>query len=380
MPAWYIEPRDPLIVRDGRPFGPDPGARAHSINFPTPATTSGGFRSRAGLKDGVFDRTPTNIQRVLRIGVRGPLLVALNDNGSFREWLPPAPADALLIGEGDRMQLLPMQPLAKSVDTHTSIAPDLDLIGPCRATFAKPTLSPPRFWHWEKFTQWLLDPYHCSVTNLGVAGPGNEWRTHVAIEPKTQTASDGFLFQTSGLEFTTSDRQRLALVIESAEQLRGFRGGFVPLGGERRLMAWRPGAPALPACPEEVRQRILEERACRVILLTPAHFDLGYCPTWLPQNHQGVTPKLKAVLVQRAQLISGWDMQQQPGRPKPTRRLAPSGSVFFLCLSGSNNQINSWIDHIWMQNVSDDDQSRRDGFGLAALGCWDGRPVDMEVQ
>ena len=53
--TWIIEPHDPLIVRDGRPFGPNPSAQAISLSFPFPSTTTGGVRSRAGLKgDGTF--------------------------------------------------------------------------------------------------------------------------------------------------------------------------------------------------------------------------------------------------------------------------------------------------------------------------------------
>src|SRR5436305_1269785 len=74
--VWIIEPHDPLIVRDGRPFGPDPSARAVSLSFPFPSTTTGGVRTRAGLKaDGMFD--VSQIGRVKQIGVRGPLLVQL---------------------------------------------------------------------------------------------------------------------------------------------------------------------------------------------------------------------------------------------------------------------------------------------------------------
>jgi CRISPR-associated protein Cmr3 len=76
-------------------------------------------------------------------------------------------------------------------------------------------------------------------------------------------------------------------------------------------------------------------------------------------------------------------------RPKPTRRLAPAGSVFFVQLPGTDRAddaaIEAWIDAIWMQNISDDhpgdpERDRRDGFGLAVLGAWDGELMTMEVQ
>ena len=375
MHYWYIEPRDPLIVRDGRPFGPDPGARARSIAFPTPSIIAGGVRNRAGLKGGVFD--PGMISHVLQIEVRGPLLVVRHEDGKV-EWLPPAPEDALLIGD-EIVQLQPLQTAA----TDSSIDPDLALIGPRKVTFSKPNIHAPRFWYWKPFEEWLMNrnPLQgsCKVSDLGIAGLSSEWRTHVAIESDTQTARDGFLFQTSGLEFTSSNRSRLALVVGCSEAFAAFKGGLAPLGGERRLVAWRSGAPPFPTCPQALRDRIKQERACRVILLTPAYFSQGYRPTWLLGTVAGVKPTLKAALVQRSQVISGWDLQS--GKPKPTRRLAPSGSVYFLKLPEDVDDaaIDAWIDALWMQNISDDAQSRRDGFGLAALGCWDGNPVNMEV-
>jgi CRISPR-associated protein Cmr3 len=394
MPTWFIEPRDPLIVRDGRPFGADPGARARSLGFPMPSTTTGGLRSRAGLtKDQVFDKE--RVAEVLQIAVRGPLLAALDQEGRFAEWLPPAPADALLVRDekNHRDQLLHLVPLDSppGADYSRPSGGDLALIGPTVAVNKKPLAQPPRYWHWAQYVQWLTEPQSLAAhlqanTTLGIAGPMVETRTHVSIVPGTQTAEDGRLFQTSGLEFTAADQNRLVLVVESEARLPYFeKGGFAPLGGERRLMAWRPDAPQLPGCPPALRARMLAERACRVLLLTPAHFTKGYRPTWLLEAHGDVQAELVAALVQRPQVISGWDMNE--GKPKPIRRLAPAGSVFFLRLpeTATDSQLNDWIDAIWMQNISDDDlddadRDRRDGFGLAILGAWDGKLRAMEVE
>ena len=66
MGNWLIEPIDPLIVRDGRPFGPTPGARARTLPFPFPQTIAGAVRTRDGLDaNGRFDRTQDNIARVI---------------------------------------------------------------------------------------------------------------------------------------------------------------------------------------------------------------------------------------------------------------------------------------------------------------------------
>lgn len=95
MQTWLIEPRDPLIVRDGRPFSADiAGARATSLDFPFPSTTTGGVRTSQGRgKGGNFDAAL--IEELKKLEVRGPLLVELDDRGEIAGWLMPAPADAL---------------------------------------------------------------------------------------------------------------------------------------------------------------------------------------------------------------------------------------------------------------------------------------------
>ena len=41
--------------------------------------------------------------------------------------------------------------------------------------------------------------------------------------------------------------------------------------------------------------------------------------------------------------------------------------------------ISKWVQTTWMSCVSDEEQDRLDGFGLAVIGTWDGKPRPMEV-
>jgi CRISPR-associated protein Cmr3 len=163
--------------------------------------------------------------------------------------------------------------------------------------------------------------------------------------------------------------------------------GLAPLGGERRLVTWRDGKNAAinlleSPCPKAIDDCIKQSKHCRVVLLTPAHFKHGFRPTWLCEPREGVTAELQAAAIGRAQVVSGWDFEK--GTPKPTRRLAPTGSVFFLKLNGDADAIARWIKATWMRCISDDTEEddkardRRDGFGLAALGVWDGIFREME--
>ena len=382
MNVWIIEPRDPLIVRDGRPFGPIPGARARSLPFPFPSTIAGGVRTRDGLDpEGRFKIS--EIPRLKRIAVRGPLLVELDSSvGDIRAWFAPAPADALLLdvdppGSG-RAVIKRLVPLRPPSGASTNLPPGLVPVGMPEPDPRKPCPTAPRFWNWERFERWLVDPQQEEVrlADLGCNGPIQETRTHVRILGETGTGAEGALFQTRGLEFTQADtRERLALAV--ATDAPNLRVGVAPLGGERRLVFWRKSNRHLPQCPAELPKLIGEKGHCRVILLTPAHFLKGSMPSWLLEDRHGVQPSLAAMALPRAQVVSGWDLEKR--KPKPTRRLAPAGTVLFFKLTGETRAIQGWVEALWMQCISDEEQARRDGFGLAVLGVWDGELRPMRI-
>lgn len=386
--TWLIEARDPLIVRDGRPFDNTPGSRAASLAFPYPATTTGGLRTRAGLglKGEWRDFDKTLSQSVREIAVRGPLLAEVQIGEALR-FLVPAPADALILNTepsnkkvADRLQLVP---LTIPSEAATDLPEHLSLIGSKVHNPNKAHGKAPRFWYWEEFAKWLVSPSTSDtlseLADLGHNGPTNERRTHVRIDYESKANDEGGLFQTRGLEFVHVEgeghsqvRHRLAMVLSvtTPDEFDGkVAAGLAPLGGERRVVGWRRSAEGLPECPLDVRQRIKDHKACRLVLLTPAYFEGGFEPTWLSQANDGISAELKAIAAGRAQVISGWDFETK--KPKVTRRLTPAGSVLFLKLQGEGD-LDEWITKMWMQCISDHEQDRLDGFGLAALGVWDG--------
>jgi CRISPR-associated protein Cmr3 len=386
--TWLIEARDPLIVRDGRPFDNTPGSRAASLAFPYPATTTGGVRTRAGIGFGGGWRDNDNAlsQSVRQIGVRGPLLAELQPGESLR-FLVSAPADAVMLNTDPvntkSADCLRLVPLKIPSDAATNLPEHLSLVGSTVHNPNKPHSKAPRFWYWEKFEQWLISPLTgtkpLKLVELGHSGPTGEQRTHVRIDYQSKSNDEGGLFQTRGLEFVHVEgeghaqiRYRLAMVLSVTtpdEFDEKVEAGLAPLGGERRVVGWRRSANGLPDCPPAVRNQIKKDKACRLVLLTPAFFEGGFEPTWLSQANNGNTAELKAIAVSRAQVISGWDFLLK--KPKVTRRLTPAGSVLFLNLQGDGD-LDEWITKTWMQCVSDDPQDRLDGFGLAALGVWDG--------
>src|SRR5262249_52599805 len=158
MKTWIIEPRDPLIARDGRPFSATPGARATTLSFPFPSTIIGAVRTRAGRDaKGVFDRS--KISTVKEIQLRGPLLVQLNPQGEIEDWFVPFPADALLLKTQAEHEAELKRLTALKVDSKlTNLPHDLQLVGMPIPDPGKPHPKAPRFWRWDQFKKWLLDP------------------------------------------------------------------------------------------------------------------------------------------------------------------------------------------------------------------------------
>jgi CRISPR-associated protein Cmr3 len=108
--------------------------------------------------------------------------------------------------------------------------------------------------------------------------------------------------------------------------------------------------------------------------VTPALFKNGWYPDWLKPIGavlKGTPPganfelTLISVCNHRWTPVSGWCYEKFG--PKPVRRMTPAGSVFFFERTDRTS-----VDpaQLWLESVSDEDQDRRDGFGLAVWGVW----------
>jgi CRISPR-associated protein Cmr3 len=369
-----------MIARDGRPFGA--GQRAKSLEFPLPSTTSGAIRTRAGSDaQGLFVKTPEDAKTC---EVRGPLLI----NPESFELFVPAPQDALML---DSQHLYPLRPIRLDETTSTNL--ELAPVGTSRKLKGKPK-GMPKYWRWKQYQQWLENDWQGIAApqrqidilpkDLGISGPTLETRTHVKIESSSQTAEESQLFSTSGLEFThvpdltASERhatlqhaQPLGLYLETNAP-EEHAHNLWSLGGERRLAQWNTtNAPKPPELHDDLLEKIIKSGHCRVLLLTPAYFRDGWKPSFLLAERHRARVQLIAAAVGRPQVVSGWDYAI--GGPKPSRRLAPAGSVYFLKLEGD---IKNWCQQTWWHNISDEEPNfaaRKDGFGLCVLGAWDGQ-------
>ena len=379
LQTWIVEPRDSLIVRDGKPFGANI-THATSLDFPFPSTTTGGVRTRIGLnQDGVFSYRKERLHELKEIEVCGPLLAELQDNGEIKELYLHSPTDVLLLqdgvqkekGEAQLLRLLPLG-LPDSKNNLSGLLP----VGLNRTDKKDKPCNDLKFWNWTQLKQWLLASYDAESINLPEYGIGSlpkDSRVHVAINDKF-ASDEAKLFQTRGLEFNYGEKElnarQLALIVcvnETQTQKLENKGMLAPLGGERRLVSWRKSEKAHPIlnCPDDIRKQIIEDGCCRLMLLTPAYFDNVF------SNPMRDGCEVKAIACNRYQTVSGWDFENN--QPKPTRRLIPAGSMLFVKTKGGTDQ---FINNTWFHCIGDDAQAQRDGFGLCVLGTWDGKPLD----
>ncbi len=365
---------DPLLFRDGRPFSSEKGAlSARTLPIPTPGTVAGFLRTLYGDRHGWDWNDPVKQQEALGIPVAG-LLLMCNKEPVFA-----APADAVVY-RPDKAQEDALMTLRPCENPAGCDLPDGLL--PLNVTEDVKPVSGYNLWRGSDMHRWLADPEgRLQPIPAKLEGPVIEERVHVAIDSQTGRSDEGKLFTAQFVSFERLLQESSACSFQEWSLLarietsdgKSLAGGGT-LGGERRLAVVESvSSEEWVSCPEELGKRIAASRKARLILATPAIFSGGWKPGWLDANLQGTPPgmegvrlKLISAAVKRREPVSGWDYAS--GAPKEVRWMPPAGSVYFFeVVEGSAEPLSSAG---WLQSVSDREQDRRDGYGLALWGVW----------
>lgn len=430
-----LQPRDPIIARDGRPFSA--GSRMKSLDWPYSSVTAGSLRTLLGKRNSDSFDTPTQ-DALKAIAVCGPFPVALD------ELCLPAPADISIREDDGRIFCArPETPRpGEGTDLRSGLEPVLLNLAADDDDFKPGDV--PAFWSVSRLAEWLCDP--CGNTFDPAGRPGfyssavTDERFHVRMGD-SGVAKEGMLFSTSARDLgslplpergpfqprretinkeddeSMDDRRRkvadeITLAVRVAadtdnaqtsglDQLQAWH----PMGGERRLVHWQAESQSaeLWNCPASVRDALKGATHVRMVLASPAIFDVpvdhpghrrvgGWCPEWIDSTgdsptwtgsvpgttaggNDGVRVKLVGACVDRWRPVSGWSYEL--GGPKAVRRLVPAGSVFFFEVLKDSIDPGKLAD-CWLQSVSDQaegGQSARDGFGLAVWGVWSRHPA-----
>ena len=385
MTTWTLEPRDTLVARDGKPMSG--ASQMTSLSLPWPSSTAGFVRTRVGSDEHGRWSGQLSSDDAKKIPVAGPWIVELDAAGKVTDALLPRPLDFAGWDATDKenVRVVPLRPQPRGAGVVTDLDDEgLELLGLAEPHSEKPT-SLPALVSWNRFmSDWLAKPAARDLgrNSMGIAGLEREWRTHVAIDPETQTAREGDLFSIEHLRFVvakaarTADGalphrsyHRLAVAVQCADPRLEKKRGTWPWAGERRLSSFAPvAASGVPErCPMPIEDAIARSGRVRVVLVTPAIFDAGWRPGRVLAPEEGVTPTLIGAAVPRADVVSGWDLATN--KPKPTRRVVPAGSVYWLQLDGDEAARRRWVQRWWWTAISDRDEERLQGFGLCVLGA-----------
>lgn len=414
-----ITPRDPLIARDGRPFSA--GLRMRSLDWIYPSVLAGSLRTvlgelAGGFPDAVEEKAKYEslVEALLQVAIAGPMPVVATPRGSTELYFP-APADlAIRRCDDGSIEAFAARPSGAIDGTGCDFLPEHGLLPTLLPETVGDDFKPdpvPAFWSTTRISEWLADDRGTALLPSGVWSSGflglpfKDRRTHVQMSPASGVGAKGMLFQTVGLDLARllphgAERSDWRKFPDTPLAVRvivpnGFAthladlSTWSPVGGERRIAKWEAEtavcAAPLWTAPSNV-STVLKTLAgrpnphVRMMLATPALFDEGWRPGWLrPGTDQtgqavlvGTVPettvrvRLIGACVDRWRPLSGWSYQPPLG-PKPMRRLAPAGSVYFFRVeTGDPTELAGR----WLTSVCDRAQDGRDGFGLALWGSW----------
>ena len=190
-----LTPRDPIIARDGRPFGAGQGNRMRGLTWPLPSVVAGSFRTALVKANPSLDFASDMPQRLMAVEVAGVFPAVEN------ELYLPAPYDC--VWNGDTGEIHAAKPFP--IDQGSSDFP-IDGLRPVMYSDdpKKPDFKPkrlPAWWPVGKLIDWLLGKpltFDASFLDTGV----QETRDHVCLDADTGAAAEGQIFATAGLNVT----------------------------------------------------------------------------------------------------------------------------------------------------------------------------------
>ncbi|HDH97994.1 MAG TPA: hypothetical protein ENF70_02535 [Deltaproteobacteria bacterium] len=386
-----ITPRDPLLFRDGRPFGQAGVAQTGGLNWPRPGTIAGMLRTFVGYSRDrdYFAAGPqkeNHINKIKKVGL-GLFLPALKTHKGMEICLP-APTDAVAF--------LPknMEHIEKrSLNIKALVPKDLNYgegtdiswsnwLYPWIEEHEKPQQMPP-FWRWNHYKEWLINnKLDLPVTgilpdDLGPGEPVIDERTHVCIDKESGTAVDSRIFNTSGCSFRHEMKIVAQVKMDDTDTPAGL--DMALLGGDRRMVhiEWGQDIVTWPRLPEKIGEGV---KGLRLVLATPGMFEGGWAPSWLLKSLEEdswetvpgteIRLRLRSACIPHFLPSHGWDMTKGKfGAPKPMRKMIKAGAVFFVQVHEDTDPKKA-AEILWSTSLCEDKQDVSDGFGRILVGNW----------
>jgi CRISPR-associated protein Cmr3 len=371
MPVKILDLHAPssLLFRDGKPFSAASGTEtnARSLPVPLPSTLAGFIRTQIGTASG-WTWNQHDLEKTHTIPVAGLLT---RDS----KIVLPAPRDAVIYkDEAGNKQIMCLKPLKLPKNTGTDLPNEIQ---PLEVTQDVKPETGYAFWTQETMTTWLKGETPNAANLEKIEGLPLETRVHVAINKDSKTSEEGQLFSVAYRSFESKSESghhtwSIRTRVTTPENTQISSIGH--LGGERRVVTLREHENSnWWHCPAELKEAILKSTHLKLVLATPALFKHGWKPAWLESTDSANMPKglfgagleLVSAAVGRREPVSGWNIRENS--PKAVRYMVPAGSVYFFKIPDGKQEK---ILENWLKPVSDNEQDRKDGFGLALWGVW----------
>lgn len=378
-----LQPRDGFFIKDGKGWYTAGAGRAYGHRWPPPPTLRGALTGAVGrLKEAsspLSDRDWRDLDGEVRLGCtvawRMPV-GCLSVSAEHRLW--PAPADALW-QEGDpppkATRLCPRECLVPTLGCESAEVCGEKLWWPVVTEPGKPR-SGPRWWTEADFVSWLRGETVSWKCHKDWPDPETRVETHVAINHETLTAADGMLFAhdlTETVAYQNGQAFTYGIACRADLPRDDIVGQWLTLGGRSRLVATGPAPADWDAIPNGLAEALAGKKRLRLVVVTPASFKRGWLPKGFDvdpvsgKTYRGtvgdVPATLRAAFVGRPYHLSGWSMR--PPGPKPTDRLVPPGSVYFLELDQPLTEAQA--EGLWLTSLG---ERTNEGLGVVVPGMW----------
>lgn len=388
----FIQPNDVVLFRDGRAFSAGDDHVAHGLFPPNPLPLYGALRSALLSQHGAtfsnedgFGLTSSQVEHL--VGTKhtlGALHFAAyglaQREGTTLRPLLPMPADVLYSKDHSvtTVPLRVLEPTPLPVGARMSLPDGLQPLWTKHSEDAyyqqRSTLLPVQ--NFLAYLRGYMQGLPCEPATADTYYK-TEPRVGLAIDPTTRTSATGNLY-TVGF---TRLHATVGFAVSTAQALP-LQGphGLLRLGGEARSATYQilDDAPfaALETEKATIQEAIHERRTrgkkpyVRLVLLTPAVFEQGWLPDGFdPQTLERTFGACKVQLIGAAvngfEHLGGWDLAA--GRPKPTRRAVPAGSVYYLHVH--EGDIEALFEACFLKSLCTANDDQKQGLGLAVLGA-----------
>ncbi|MCZ2408050.1 MAG: hypothetical protein LC097_15165 [Burkholderiales bacterium] len=359
----FIEPLDVLFLRGNQLFG-EPGSYGEALMPPWPSVAAGALRSRI-LADAGVDLAAFAAGQVTHPQLGSPaqpgsfVLQAFQvarRQGDTVELIMPLPADLVVEAEGEKVQrITALRPTA----LHPGIASSspLDLA----PVLAQSERSKAASGWWLRQSGWEAYLAGQAPTAHELIPSGRLWRfderVGVGLDEAKRSAADGKLFTTRAIVLKEGVGFAAAVTGAAVPASGGLR-----FGGDGRAASIHHTAITWPQADYAA---IAQARRCRIVLTSPGIFAGGWKLPGMDDGNRitlpGLTARVVAAAVSRADTVSGWDLAARA--PKAAQKTAATGSVYWLDdLSTTPDALGKLAEHGLWASPCEDAPRRAEGF------------------